>query len=91
MRPCMLKEKMPSKEEKRKVHKIVVDRAACIGAVTCVVIAPQAFEMDDENIAVVKADALNVDDATLIMAAQSCPTAAIILFDEDGNQIFPPK
>lgn len=73
----------------RKIHKLVVDRKTCIGAATCVVIAPDAFEMDNENIAVVKAAALNVDDDTLLMAAQSCPTGAIILFDEAGNQIFP--
>ncbi len=76
-------------KKRRRVHKIVVDRKACIGAATCIVVAPGAFELDDENVAVVKADALNLDDDTLLMAAQSCPTFAIILFDEDGNQIFP--
>lgn len=75
----------------RKIHKIVVDRKLCIGAATCVVIAPDAFELDNENIAIVKADALNVDDDTLLTAAQSCPTSAIALFDEQGNQIFPKK
>lgn len=73
----------------RKIHKVMVDRKTCIGAATCIVIAPDAFEMDNENIAIVKADALNVDDDTLLMAAQSCPTGAIILYDEAGNQIFP--
>lgn len=75
---------------KRKIHKVVIDRKACIGAATCVVIAPDAFELDDEGIATAKTDALKVDDDTLLMAAQSCPTAAILLFDENGKQIFPP-
>jgi ferredoxin len=73
----------------QKIKKVVVDRKACIGAATCVVVAPDAFELDNENIAVVKTEAMNVDDETLLMAAQSCPTQAIILFDEEGNQIFP--
>lgn len=75
--------------KKRKIHKIVVDRAACIGAATCVVVAPKAFDLDQDSIAVVKENALDVDDDTLLMAAQSCPTQAILLFDEEGNQIFP--
>ena len=75
---------------KRKVHKIAVDRKACIGAATCIVVAPDAFELDDENVAIVKTGALDLSDDMLLMAAQSCPTSAIILYDENGNQIFPP-
>ena len=75
--------------KKRKIHKIVIDREACIGAATCVVVAPKAFDLDQDSIAIVKDHALDVDDDTLLMAAQSCPTQAILLFDEGGNQIFP--
>lgn len=78
-----------TKEQKRKIHTIKVIRPDCISAATCVVIAPDAFELDNEGIAVVKASALNVDDNTILMAAQSCPTQAIVLYDEYGNQIFP--
>lgn len=73
----------------KKIHKVVVDRKACIGAATCVILAPKAFEMDDENIALVRESAHEVDDDTLLMAAQSCPTGAIILYDDAGKQIFP--
>ncbi len=81
---------MSENETKRKIHKVTVDRKACIGAATCIVVAPNAFELDDENIAIVKSGALNLSDDMLLMAAQSCPTSAIILYDENGNQIFPP-
>lgn len=77
--------------ENRKIHKIKVVRDACISAATCVVVSPDAFELDDEGIAIVRRDALEVSDDELLMAAQSCPTAAIILYDVEGNQIFPPK
>ncbi|HLC93413.1 MAG TPA: ferredoxin [Patescibacteria group bacterium] len=66
-----------------------MDRKACIGAGTCVVVSPDGFELDEHDIAVVKSGAEKLDDDQLLMAAQSCPTAAIILYDEDGNQIFP--
>lgn len=74
--------------EKKKIGKIFIDRDLCIGAASCAAIAPDVFELDDENKAVVK-DPKGADDETIILAAQSCPTRAIILYDEDGNQIYP--
>jgi ferredoxin len=73
----------------QKISKVVVDRGACIGATTCVVVAPNAFDLDKQGVAVVKPEALKLDFDTLLKAAQSCPTQAILLFDEQGNQIFP--
>ncbi|MBP7005623.1 ferredoxin [Patescibacteria group bacterium] len=71
-----------------KIAKIYVDRDLCIGAAPCVVIAPGVFQLDDENKAVVM-DAKGADDETILLAAQSCPVQAIILHDEEGNQIYP--
>ncbi len=68
----------------RKVAKVVVQRDLCIGAGPCVVVAPKSFELDAENKAIV----LENPDATdneLLLAAQSCPTQAIFLYDKDGN------
>ncbi len=73
--------------EKRKVHKILIDRAACIGAGTCVVIAPKAFELDKDGIAVTLATSSEHTDEALLQAAQSCPTQAIKLLDEEGNAL----
>ena len=75
--------------KKRKIHKVFIDRKACIGAATCIIVAPDAFELDSENVAIVRSNAMNLDDDTLLMAAQSCPTSAIILYDNNGKQIFP--
>ena len=70
------------------IRRIVVDRTACIGARPCVVVAEKLFQVDDENLAyVVDPDA--VDQETIRMAAESCPVLAILLYDKDGNQIFP--
>ncbi len=71
-----------------KIAKIVVDRDLCIGAASCVAIAPGVFALDDENKAYVVSDK-GADNETILLAAQSCPTKAILLFDEDGNQIYP--
>jgi ferredoxin len=72
-----------------KITKIQVDRKACIGAATCVVVNPQAFDLDSESIAIVKDGALQTGDELLLMAAQACPVAAIVLYDADGNQVYP--
>lgn len=77
------------KPSTKKIHKIVVVRETCISAGTCIVVSPDGFEFDSENIAVVKPNAHKLSDDELLMAAQSCPTQAILLFDENGNQIFP--
>ena len=71
-----------------KIGKIVVDRNLCIGAASCIAVAPGVFELDSENKAVVYNDK-GADSETIILAAKSCPTQAILIFDEEGNQIFP--
>ncbi|MDA1334566.1 MAG: ferredoxin [bacterium] len=79
---------MAEEQQGHKIARIYVDRDKCIGAASCVAIAPGVFELDDENKAVVK-DEQGADDETILLAAQSCPTQAIVLFDSAGNQIFP--
>lgn len=70
------------------ISKIVVDRDLCIAAVSCIAVADEVWELDDENKVVAK-DANAMDDATLIASAEACPTKAIFLYDKEGTQIFP--
>lgn len=75
-------------KENSNIGKIIIDRDLCIGAASCIAVSGATYELDNENKAVViGADA--VDDTTLMMSAESCPTKAILLFDKDGKQIFP--
>lgn len=83
--------------------RVKVDPDLCIGAASCVTIAMQYFELNADNKAAVKDPALPMDpevyerelevtDAQkemIIMAAQSCPTLAIFVYDENGKQLFP--
>lgn len=69
--------------------KIVVDRSKCIAASNCIGMAPRVFALDGSKKAMV-INAKGADDATVIEAAESCPTEAIELFDEEsGQQLFP--
>jgi len=71
-----------------KVKRVVVDRQACIGAQSCVVVANGLFKMDDENLAYID-DPDAYDEDTLMLAAQACPVLAIHLYDKEGKKIFP--
>ena len=69
--------------------KICVDRDTCIGDGLCAAEAPETFEMDDENIAVVK-EGSTEDRQTIVDAACCCPVYAIVVEDtESGEKLAP--
>lgn len=68
--------------------KIVVDREKCQGIGACVGAAPDVFEIDSENKAIV-IDAEGADKDTILLAAEACPLEAIVVFDDNGGQIYP--
>lgn len=82
-------------------YKVKVDRTLCIGAASCVAVAPQTFELDGEGKAVIKkkdgsmtSDYVNYEDindneTSIQNAAMSCPVNAIIIMevDEQGNEV----
>lgn len=72
-------------------YKINVDRNLCIGAATCVALAPKTFVLDNEAKAIILPPP-NDEDKTILEAAKSCPTNAIIVIDEaTGQQVWPVK
>ena len=79
----------PSGPVKIRNLKMHVYRDLCIGAATCVAIAPQTFVLDSEAKAIILATADNDPDNVIIDAAKGCPVAAIIIEDETGKKIFP--
>jgi ferredoxin len=51
---------------------------------SCVKIAPDSFDLDEEGLAVLS----GLADDRAVEAAECCPLAAIAVFDEvDGNRI----
>ena len=71
-----------------KYHVKVINEK-CIGAASCVAIAPGTFKMNEENIAEVISQNGDTDEMKLL-GAQSCPTAAVIVTDmETGKQVWP--
>ncbi len=86
--------------------KIVVDPNLCFGAAACVTVSPDHFRLNDANKAEVLANGgelmpgkpvyervIEADEnkkEELLMAARSCPVAAISIFDvETGEKLYP--
>ena len=84
--------------------RVVVDPDLCIGAASCVTIAPDTFQLNEENKAWVFdhgqepdgqhtyerwLEVTEEEKENILLGAQSCPTLAIFLFDENGTQLFP--
>lgn len=70
-------------------YTITVDRDLCIGAATCVAVAPQTYTLDSEAKAIFLDTADQEDDTIQMEAAKVCPVAAIYIDDQDGNRIYP--
>lgn len=70
-------------------YKITVVRDLCIGAASCVAVSPAVFQLDVENKAIIP-DGATDEEINILMAAQSCPTKAIIIEDaQTGERIWP--
>lgn len=68
--------------------RIRIDREKCVSSGNCVVTAPTAFLLDPEQKARL-IDPDSVDDDVLFLAAEMCPTEAIVLEDDEGEQLYP--
>ncbi len=70
-------------------YQVKVDPDKCIGAASCVAVAVKTFLLNQDN----KAEVLDQDgddDQAKMLAAQSCPTGAIEIYDTaTGEKVWP--
>lgn len=85
----VLDQNKPSGPVQVNTLKVTVDRDLCIGAATCVAIAPEVFTLDGEAKAIVLDTAPQTGDDMIIDAARGCPTAAITIHNQAGEKVFP--
>lgn len=83
----MSDEKKPIYEKVIGKYTIKILPSKCIAAASCIAISPEVFKLNEQNIAeIIKG---GVDDAdNILLAAQSCPTGAIELY-EGETQVWP--
>ena len=68
-------------------YSVSIDREACISSGNCVADSPNAFDFDDDDIAVVKDGVTELPDDRLLRVARNCPAGAIILRDTEGKEV----
>lgn len=78
----------PTVGKRRDGYQIIVDRETCIGAASCVTIAPGVYQLDEEGKCFIL-DPEEGDLQAVIDGAKSCPVAAIRILDPKGKQLWP--
>lgn len=68
---------------------IRIDRDLCIGSGNCVNLAPEIFEIDEENLVDFLGDTPDIDQDRLVEACMLCPVDALIVENADGDQVVP--
>jgi len=71
-----------------KTYKVKYDKKKCIGAASCVKLAPETWKLDDEGLAVKKKSSFGEKDYDKnVKAAKSCPTHAIEIYDDQNKKV----
>ena len=68
---------------------VKIDRLICVGFESCVEVAPDLFQMDEEGIAIFTSDTNEVDEEIVLEACKECPVDALVVLDASGNQLHP--
>jgi len=66
-----------------------IDRTLCIGSGNCTNIAPEVFVIREDNIVDFQDETPDIETGRLEEAAALCPVDALIVEDENGEQIVP--
>ncbi len=81
---------MPDVEERKTADLTIrIDRLICVGFGDCIDATPEAFELDDEGIAIFRDGVDSVATEELIASCESCPVDAFTVIDSGGVQIVP--
>ncbi len=68
---------------------IRIERGLCAGTENCVKVAPEVFELGDDQIVTFCADACDIERERLVEACAVCPTGALFAFGASGKQLAP--
>ena len=69
--------------------RIAIDKQRCASSGRCVKAAREVFQCNDDFLADLIADAPALDRDRAVEIARACPTQAIRVFDETGEELDP--
>lgn len=70
-------------------YTIKVIQSKCIAAASCVAISPDIFKLNEANLVEIIDGGVD-DEDNILLAAQSCPTGAIEIY-EGESRVWPPE
>jgi ferredoxin len=68
---------------------VKIERVSCIASKNCIRVAPDFFELDDENICSFKVPSAEKNEEIIKEACSVCPVNALYIFDKEDKQIVP--
>ena len=66
-----------------------IERTLCIGSGNCINMAPEIFELDEDNIVAFQDETPDIDSDRLEEACLLCPVDALVVRDAEGKQVVP--
>jgi ferredoxin len=78
-----------SREREISGKTVRIDRTLCIGSGNCTNIAPEIYVIREDNIVDFQDETPDIETGRLEEAAAICPVDALIVENEDGEQIVP--
>ncbi len=70
-------------------YRVVLVQSKCIAAASCVAISPAVYKLNEQNL-VEFLDNPQDEEDNILLAAQSCPTGAIEIY-EGETRVWPPE
>lgn len=70
-------------------YTIKLIQSKCIAAASCVAISPDIFMLNEANLVELVQGGMDAED-NILLAAQSCPTSAIEVY-EGETRVWPPE
>lgn len=68
-------------------YTVKIDPEVCISSGTCVADAPEAFGFNEDGVAEPGRGVAELSDERLLRIARNCPSGAILVYDEEGNEV----
>jgi ferredoxin len=65
-----------------------IDRSLCIGSGNCTNLAPEIFEIKEDNVVDFQDETPDIDQDRLVESCSVCPVDALIV-EKDGEEIVP--
>ena len=67
--------------------RIEINTDDCMSSGKCVADYGDAFEFDDDELAVLRDGGRAMTDEQMLRAARNCPSGALQLFDNEGHEV----